>query len=148
MSRHSSILEPRGRITRWIALAALPAILLLGSCSKGESAVCTDAQNLKDSLTTLTQVTPSSFSPSTLQTDVNNVKTAADALKSQAQSTFGTEITAIETQLTTLGGVVTAVKGGATITSQVATVVPALSALKTGLSDLQTTAQSQNCNLK
>ena len=149
MSRYTSIFEPRATITRWIALAALPAILLLGSCSKGQSAVCTDAQNLKDSLTTLTQISPSSTTAATLQTDVNNVKTAADALKSQAQSTFGTEITAIETQLTTLGGVVTAAaNGGASITSQLATVVPALSALKTGLSDLQTTAQSQNCNLK
>ncbi len=148
MSRYSSIFEPRGTITRWIALATLPAILLLGSCSKGESAVCTDAQNLKDSLTTLTQLSPSTMTTATLQTDVTNVKTAADALKSQAQSTFGTEITAIEAQLTTLGGVVTAANGGASITSQLATVVPALSALKTGLSDLQTTAQSQNCNLK
>ncbi len=148
MSRYGSIFEPRGTITRWIALAALPTILFLGSCSKGQSAVCTDAQNLKDSITTLTQVSPSSMTTATLQTDVANVKTAADALKSQAQSTFGTEITAIEAQLTTLGGVVTAANGGASITSQLATVVPALSALKTGLSDLQTTAQSQNCNLK
>ena len=148
MSRSDSGFKPPTTITRWIALAALPAILLLGSCSKGQSAVCTDAQNLKDSLTTLTQVSPSSTTAATLQTDVNNVKTAADALKLQAQATFGTEITAIETQLTTLGGVVTAANGGASITSQLATVVPALSALKTGLSDLQTTAQSQNCNLK
>ena len=148
MSDHSTFFERNGTTTRWIALVMLPAILLLGSCSKKESAVCTDAQNLKDSLTTLTQLSPSSITTDTLQTDVNNVKTAADALKSEAQSTFGTEITAIETQLTTLGGVLTAVQGGASITSQVATVVPALSALKTGLSDLQTTAQSQNCNLK
>ena len=148
MSRYTSIFGSHGRVTRWVALAALPAILLLGSCSKGQSAVCTDAQNLKDSLTAFTQLSPSSITVSTLQTDVNNVKTAADALKSQAQSTFGTEITAIETQLTTLGGVVTAVKGGASITSQLATMVPALSALKTSLSDVQTTAQSQNCNLK
>ena len=148
MPRHSSIFGRRGALSRCIALAVLPVILLLSSCSKSQSPACTDAQNLKDSLTTLTQMSPSSITVATLQTNVNNVKTAADALKSEAQSTFGTDITAIETQLATLEGVITAVKGGATITSQIATVVPALSALKTGLSDLQTTAQSQNCNLK
>ena len=102
MPRHPSIFERRGALTRCIALAVLPAILLLSACSKSQSAACTDAQNLKDSLTALTQMSPSSITLATLQTDVNNVKTAADALKSEAQSTFGTDVTAIETQLATL----------------------------------------------
>jgi hypothetical protein len=121
--------------------------MLLSVCSKSESPLCTSAQDLKDSLTTLTQIGPQSTTIDELQTDVNNVKSAAE-LTSQGESTFGTEITAIETQLTTLGDAITAVQGGASIKDQAATVAPALSALKAALSDLQTTAQSQDCTLE
>jgi hypothetical protein len=44
--------------------------------------------------------------------------------------------------------VIPAVQGGASIKDQATTVAPALSALKTALSDLQTTAQSQDCTLE
>ncbi len=144
----TSIFKRRDSITRIVALMVVSALVLLGSCTKSQSAVCTDAQNLKDSLTTLTQIDPQTYSVGSLRTDVNNVKTAADALKAQAQSTFGTQVAAIETQLTKLGVTLTTVENGSPVTGQLATVVAALSALKTSLSDLKTTAQSQNCNLK
>ena len=134
-------------ITGAVTLLVIPAMLLLGACSS-ESPLCTSAQDLKDSLTTLTQISLQSTTIDELQTDVNNVKSDVAELKAQGESTFGTEITAIETQLRTLGDAITAVQGGAPIKDQAATVAPALSALKTALSDLQTTAQSQDCNLE
>jgi hypothetical protein len=148
MAPFTSMLARLRTITGAVTLLVIPAMLLSGACSKSESPLCASAQDLKDSLTTLTQVSLQSTTIDELQTDVNNVKSAAAELKSQGESTFGTEITAIETQLTTLGDAITAVQGGASIKDQAATVAPALSALKTALSDLQTTAQSQDCTLE
>jgi hypothetical protein len=148
MSRSVPTFDRRGTIARGLALVMIPAALLLGSCSKSQPPLCTDAQNLKDSLDALTQISLDSTTADELQTDVTDVKSSADALKTEAESTFGPQITAIEAQLTVIGDSIAAIKGGAALTDELPKLVPAFSALKTALTDLQSTAESQDCNLK
>ncbi len=133
---------------RAITVAVIPALLLLGSCSKNVSPLCSDAQNLKDAVQGLTQVDVKTGGMAALQTAVNNVKSAADALGTEAKSTFGAQVTAIQAQITALGSDIDQVTGGASVVSVAPAVVSSLSQLKTALSDLESTAQSQNCNLK
>ena len=89
---------------RAITVAVIPALLLLGSCSKSVSPVCSDAQNLKDAVQGLTQVDVKTGGVAALQTAVDNVKSAAAALGTEAKSTFGTQVSAIQAQVTALGG--------------------------------------------
>ncbi len=133
---------------RAITVAVIPALLLLGSCSKSVSPVCADAQNLKDAVQGLTQVDVKTGGVAALQTAVNNVKSAAAALSTEAKSTFGTQVGAIQAQVTALGSEIDQVTGGASVISVAPAVASSLSQLKTALSDLESTAQSQDCNLK
>ena len=131
---------------RGLALAMVPALLLIGSCSK-PSPLCEDAQNLKDSLVGLTQVDFASGGVDALTSAVNEVKSSVDALGTEAKDTFGTEITAVQTQLTALSGAVDQLNGGSALTDVAPAVASSLTALKTALTDIQSTAQAQDCNL-
>ena len=133
---------------RTITVAVIPALLLLGSCSKNVSPVCADAQNLKDAVQGLTQVDVKTGGVAALQTAVDNVKSAAAALSTEAKSTFGTQVSAIQAQVTALGSEIDQVTAGASVVSVAPAVASSLSQLKTALSDLESTAQSQDCNLK
>jgi hypothetical protein len=133
---------------RAITVAVIPALLLLGSCSKSVSPVCSDAQNLKDAVQGLTQVDVTTGGVAALQTAVDDVKSAAAALGTEAKSTFGTQVSAIQAQITALGGEIDQVTAGASVVSVAPAVASSLSQLKTALSDLESTAQSQDCNLK
>ncbi len=135
-------------LRRTLALAVIPALLVLSACSKNQSALCQDAQSLKDSVQALTQVDFQSGGADALQTAVDGVKTAASNLGAEAKTTFGPQVASIQTQLTALGGAIDQVKGGASVASVAPTVLAALTATKTSLSDLKTTAQDQNCELK
>ena len=61
------------RFRRSIAVAVVPALLLLGSC-RSVSPVCSDAQNLKDAVQGLTQVDVKTGGIDALKTAVNDVK--------------------------------------------------------------------------
>ena len=135
-------------LRRAITVAVIPALLLVGSCSKSVSPLCSDAQNLKDAVQGLTQVDLKTGGVAALQTAVDDVKSAADALGTEAKNTFGTQVSAIQAQITALGGEIEQVTAGASVISVVPAVASSLSQLKTALSDLESTAQSQNCNLK
>ena len=119
----------------------------MGSCSKSVSPLCSDAQNLKDAVQGLAQVDLKTGGIAALQTAVNNVKYAAAALGTEAKSTFGTQVSAIQAQLTTLGGDRSG-NGRRVGGLRRAAVLSSLSQVKSALSDLESTAQSQNCNLK
>jgi len=133
---------------RAITVAVIPALLLVGSCSKSVSPLFSDAQNLKDAVQGVTQVDIKTGGVAALQTAVDDVKSAADALGTEAKNTFGTQVSAIQSQITALGGEIEQVTAGASVISVVPAVASSLSQLKTALSDLESTAQSQNCNLK
>jgi hypothetical protein len=132
---------------RGIAIAVLPALLFVGSCSK-ETPLCEDAQSLKDSIQGLTQVDFESGGADALQAAVDDVNASIDALGDEAKNTFGAQITAIQTQLTALSSIVDDVNGGEPVTEAAPTVVASISALGTAVSDLRTTAQSQDCDLE
>lgn len=127
-------------------MALIPALLFLGSCSS-PSPLCEDAQNLKDAVQGLTEVDVESGGVDALTSAVDNVKSTIDALGSEAKNTFGTEIAAVQKQLTALGGEVDKVQGGQTVASVAPAVVSSLSELKTALSNLETAAQAQDCDL-
>ena len=74
---------------RAITVAVIPALLLLGSCSKSVSPVCSDAQNLKDAVQGLTQVDVETGGVAALQTAVDNVKSAAAALAPKPRARSG-----------------------------------------------------------
>lgn len=127
-------------------MAMIPALLFLGSCSS-PSPLCEDAQNLKDAVQGLTEVDFESGGVEALTSAVDDVNSTIDALSSEAKSTFGPEIDEVQTQLTALGGAVDQVQGGTSVSSVAPAVVASISELKTALSDLQTTAQAQDCDL-
>jgi hypothetical protein len=137
--------RPSGRA---LALAVIPALLVIGSCNKSETPLCQDAQNLKDAVQGLTQVDFQSGGVAALKSAVDNVRSAIDALGTEARNTFGTQIDAVQTQLTALGGAVDEVQGGTPVASVAPAVRASLSDLKTTLSSLKSTAQSQNCDLQ
>lgn len=131
---------------RTLAIAMIPALLFLGSCSS-PSPLCEDAQNLKDAVQGLTEVDVESGGIDALTSAVEDVRSTIDALGSEAQNTFGTEIAAVQKQLTALGGEVDKVQGGKSVSSVAPAVVASISELKTALSDLETAAQAQDCDL-
>jgi hypothetical protein len=133
---------------RSMAVLVVSALLVLGTaCSKGQSALCQDAQSLKDALQGLTQVDFQSGGADALQGAVDDVKSAASNLGDEAKTTFGSDVTAIQAQLSVLGGAIDQVKGGASVASVVPAVAASLATLKTSLQDLETTAKDQNCTL-
>jgi hypothetical protein len=129
-------------------VAVFPALLFLGSCSADVSPLCQDAQSLKDSLQGLTQVDLRTDGVDALRSAVDEVHASIGALGTEAKTTFGAQVSSIQTQLTALGGAIDDVQGGAAVTSVAPAVATSLSALKTALTDLQSTAQAQDCNLR
>jgi hypothetical protein len=130
-----------------LAVAVIPALLFIGSCSKDVSPLCQDAQNLKDSVQALTEVDLQSGGADALTTAVDNVKSSVDGLGTEAKSTFGPQVSTIQTQLTALSSAADQVQGGASVASVAPDVAASLSTLKTALTQLQSTAQAQDCNL-
>jgi hypothetical protein len=132
---------------RPLEVGVISALVLLGSCSAGQSPLCQDAQNLKDSVQGLTQVDLQSGGVDAVTSALDKVDSAISALGTEASNTFGPQVDAIRTQLTALGDAVQQVQGGDPVTSVAPAVAASLSALKTALSDLQSTAQAQDCDL-
>jgi hypothetical protein len=125
----------------------ISALVLLGSCSAGQSQLCQDAQNLKAAVQGLTQVDLRSGGVDAVKAALDKVDSAISALGTEASTMFGPQVDAIQTQLTALGDAVQKVQGGEPVTSVAPAVASSLSALKTALSELQSTAQAQDCDL-
>ena len=91
---------------RWLLLQAAVLILVLSGlaagCSSSKPAYCTDAANLKTSVSDLGNVNVRQNGLSSLQTALNSVQTNASTLASEAKSTFGPQITALQNALSSL----------------------------------------------
>jgi hypothetical protein len=74
---------------RALALAVIPALLVIGSCSKSETPLCQDAQNLKDAVQGLAEVDFESGGVDALTSAVGEVSSGVDALGREAKNTFG-----------------------------------------------------------
>ena len=132
---------PRG----WLLVPA--AILVLSGvaagCSSSKPAYCTDAANLKTSVSNLGNVDVAKNGLSSLQTALNSVKTNAASFTTDAKSAFPSQTAALNTALSGLQTAITSAKGQPPLTAAT-TVVPAVTQVKSSASTLQS-AVSGNC---
>ena len=132
---------------RWLLLAAAILLLVLSGlaagCSSSKPAYCTDAANLKTSVSNLGNVNVAKNGLGSLQTALSSVKTDANALASDAKSAFPSQTMALQNSVSSLGTAITSAKGQPPLTAAAA-VVPAVTQVKTSASALQS-AVSGTC---
>jgi hypothetical protein len=126
---------------RWLLLQTAVLILVLSGlaagCSSSKPAYCTDAANLKTSVSDLGNVNVRQNGLSSLQTALNSVQTNASTLASEAKSTFGPQITALQNALSSLSTAIKSATGQSPVTAATA-VASSLSQVKNSASALQT----------
>ena len=134
---------------RWALLAAVPVLALVLSglaagCSSSKPAYCTDATNLKTSVSNLGKVDVSKNGLSSLQTALNSVQTNAQTFASDAKSAFPSQTTAFQDSVSSLGTAIKSAKGQSASTAAT-TVVPAVARVQSSASSLQS-AVSGKCS--
>ncbi len=124
----------------WLLLQAAVLILVLSGlaagCSSSKPAYCTDAANLKTSVSDLSNVNVRQNGLSSLQTALNSVRTNASTLASEAKSTFAPQITALQNALSSLGTAIKSATGESPVTAATA-VASSLAQVKNTASALQ-----------
>jgi hypothetical protein len=130
---------------RWLLLPAAILVLsgLAAGCSSSKPAYCTDAANLKTSVSNLGNVNVAQNGLSSLQTALSSVQTDASSFASDAKSAFPSQTTALQNSLTSLSTAITSAKGQPPRTAAAA-VVPAVAQVKTSASAVQS-AVSGTC---
>ena len=128
---------------RWLLLPAAVLVLsgLAAGCSSSTPAYCTDAANLKTSVSNLGNVDVATNGLSSLQTALTSVQTNASAFATDAKSAFPSQTTALNTSLSALATAITSAKGQPRATA-IKTVVPAVTQVKTSASALQSAVSS------
>ena len=132
---------------RWVLLPAAVLVLsglMAAGCSSSKPAYCTDAANLKTSVSSLGSVDVATNGLGSLQTALSSVKASAAAFATDAKSAFPSQTAALNTSLSALATAITSAKGQPPATAA-ATVVPAVAQVKTSASTLQS-AVSGNCS--
>jgi len=126
---------------RWLLLQAAVLILVLSGlaagCSSSKPAYCTAAANLKTSVSDLGNVNVRQNGLSSLQTALISVQTNASTFASEAKSTFGPQITALQSTLSSLSTAIKSATGQPSVTAATA-VASSVSQVKTSASELQT----------
>ena len=126
---------------RWLLLQAAVLILVLSGlaagCSSSKPAYCTAAANLKTSVSDLGNVNVRQNGLSSLQTALNSVQTNASTFASEAKSTFGPQITALQSTLSSLSTAIKSATGQPSVTAATA-VASSVSQVKSSASALQT----------
>ena len=127
----------------WVLFPAAIVVLsgLAAGCSSSKPAYCTDATNLKTSVSNLGNVDVAKNGLSSLQTALTSVQTSASAFAADAKSAFGSQTTALQNSVSALGAAITSAKGQPPATA-VTTVVPAVTQVKTSASALQSAVSS------
>jgi hypothetical protein len=130
---------------RWLLLPAATLVLsgLAAGCSSSKPAYCTDAANLKTSVSNLGNVNVAQNGLSSLQTALSSVQANASAFASDAKSAFPSQTTALQNSVSSLGAAITSAKGQPSLTAAAA-VAPAVAQVKTSASALQS-AVSGTC---
>ena len=131
---------------RWLLLPAAAALVLSGlaaGCSSSKPAYCTDAANLKTSVSNLGNVDVAKNGLSSLQTALSGVQTNANTFASDAKSAFPSQTTALQNSVSSLGTAITSAKGQPPLTAAAA-VAPAVAQVKTSATALQS-AVSGTC---
>ena len=130
---------------RWLLIPAAVLVLsgLAAGCSSSKPAYCTDAANLKTSVSNLGNVNVVKNGLSSLQTALSSVQTSAATFTTDAKSAFPSQTAALNTSLSGLATTITSEKGQRPVTAAAA-VVPAVTQVKNSASALQS-AVSGKC---
>ena len=132
---------------RCLLLQAAVLILVLSGlaagCSSSKPAYCTDAANLKTSVSNLGNVDVAKNGLSSLQTALNSVQSNAKSFATNAKSAFPSQTAALNTALSSLQTAITSAKGQPPLTTATA-VASSVSQVKNSASALQS-AISGNC---
>ena len=133
---------------RWGLLPAAVLVMVLSGlaagCSSSKPAYCTDAANLKTSVSNLGNVDVAKNGLSSLQTALSSVQTSAATLTTDAKSAFPSQTAALNTSLSALATAIKSAEGQPAVAAARA-VVPAVAQVKTSASALQS-AVSGNCS--
>ena len=133
---------------RWGLLPAAVLVMVLSGlaagCSSSKPAYCTDAANLKTSVSNLGNVDVAKNGLSSLQTALSSVQTSAATLTTDAKSAFPSQTAALNTAVSGLATSIKSAQGQPVATAATA-VVPAVAQVKTSASALQS-AVSGNCS--
>jgi hypothetical protein len=130
---------------RWLLLPAAVLILsgMAAGCSSSKPAYCTDAANLKTSVTNLGNVDVAKNGLGSLQTALSSVQANASAFASDAKSAFPSQTTALQSPVSSLGTAIKSARGQPPLTAASA-VASAVTQVKTSASALQS-AVSGTC---
>ena len=130
---------------RWLLLPAAIVVLsgLAAGCSSSKPAYCTDAANLKTSVSNLGNVNVAANGLGSLQTALSSVQTNANSFASDAKSAFPSQTTALQNSVSSLGAAITSAKGQPPLTAATA-VASSVAQVKTSASALQS-AVSGTC---
>ena len=135
----------RPRPRRWLLLpaAVLPLALsgLAAGCSRHAPAYCTDATNLKTSVSNLSNGDVAKNGLSSLQTALSSVQSNASKFATDAKSAFPSQTAALNTSLTALATAIKSAQGQPPATAATA-IVPAVAQVKTSASNLQSAVSS------
>ena len=131
----------------WLLLPAAILVLVLSGlaagCSSSKPAYCTDAANLKTSVSNLGNVNVAANGLGSLQTALSSVQTNANSFASDAKSAFPSQTTALQNSVSSLGAAITSAKGQPPLTAATA-VASSVAQVKTSASALQS-AVSGTC---
>ena len=130
---------------RWLLLPAAILVLsgLAAGCSSSKPAYCTDAANLKTSVSNLGNVDVATNGLGSLQTALNSVTSNANKFASDAKSAFPSQTTALKNSLSSLETAIKSAQGQPPVTAAAA-VVPPVAQVKNSASALES-AVSGNC---
>jgi len=130
---------------RWLLLPAAILVLsgLAAGCSSSKPAYCTDAANLKTSVSNLGNVNVAANGLGSLQSALSSVQANASSFASDAKSAFPSQATALQNSVSGLGAAITSAKGQPPLTAAAA-VAPAVAQVKTSASAVQS-AVSGTC---
>ena len=130
---------------RWLLLPAAILVLsgIAAGCSSSKPAYCTDAANLKTSVSNLGNVNVATNGLGSLQTALSSVQTNASALATDAKSAFPSQTAALQNSVSSLGAAITSAKGQPPLTAATA-VASSVAQVKTSASALQS-AVSGTC---
>ena len=129
----------------WLLLPAAILVLsgLAAGCSSSKPAYCTDAANLKTSVSNLGNVNVAKNGLGSLQTALSSVQTDANASATDAKSAYPSQTTALQNSLSSLNAAIKSAKGQPPLTAAAA-VVPAVAQVKTSAGAVQS-AVSGTC---
>ncbi len=130
---------------RWLLLPAAIVVLsgLAAGCSSSKPAYCTDAANLKTSVSNLSNVNVATNGLGSLQTALNSVQTDANSFATDAKGAYPSQTTALQNSLSSLNAAIKSAKGQPPLTAATA-VASSVAQVKTSASALQS-AVSGTC---